>query len=154
VGEIRVAFLARFAHPLRSGQKVMTSRNGKLGEVGDTFRAEDCVFVLTHVYREKLDTVARVFFAEEGCSSADEFRSLWGEIHPGRGFVPVDRVWVHRFRRLDPDGKPWVNPQRRLEDPPDPPAAPPAEPPQGTPIVPLADPGGTFRTDGLHARHP
>ena len=82
-----------------ANQKVCTSRNKRYGRPGDTFQAFGADFELLAVTRTTLLDVSRHFFQQEGCSSPEEFEEIWTELHPRRGFVPAQAVYLHRFCR-------------------------------------------------------
>lgn len=46
---------------------------------------------------EKLSIVAREYWREEGCSSPDEFISIWQGIHPRKGWDSEQFVFLHEF---------------------------------------------------------
>lgn len=98
MAQITIPFRPFFSGPMRSGQKVMTCRIKKLGEVGDTFEAFGSQFILTHVFRCRLGYVLSDAFEQEGCSSVQELMDIWKSIHPVRGVDADEIVWAHCFR--------------------------------------------------------
>lgn len=81
-----------------SPRKTQTARYDKMAEVGDCFEAFGATFTVIGVYRRPLWRVAVAYIAE-GFNTQEEFRAVWEEIHPKRGYRPLDMLWVHGFRR-------------------------------------------------------
>lgn len=81
-------------------RKCCTSRTKRYAEPGDWFDLGRHRFKITAVERIELDTVAHILFKEEGVESPQEFIDLWEEIHPGRGFDPLQKVWTHFFEEV------------------------------------------------------
>ena len=101
--EISIPFREEFQDKMLSDKKTATSRTEKYGDVGDTFKAFGAEFQITRVYQYKLDAVAYLLCHEEGFDSPDEFMACWATIHPQKGYVPSQTVWVHGFRKLTHD---------------------------------------------------
>jgi len=95
--KVKIPFKPRFKVPMLLGEKTLTSRTRKMGESGDTFEAFGATFEITDVFKADLDTVA-YFFDREGCSSREDFIEVWEKIHPRKGFIPTQRVYVHVFK--------------------------------------------------------
>ena len=98
--EVTFHFQPEFQDRMLSGKKTVTSRTKKYCEVGDTFEAFGATFEITKVYQYKLDCVAYLLCHEEGFDSPDEFIACWATIHPQKGYVPSQEVWVHQFKKL------------------------------------------------------
>lgn len=96
---IKLPFKSRFKKPLLSGQKTWTARTRRLGKKGDVFHAFGHEFEIERVERRTLEDVAD-HWREEGCDSKDDFVEVWKKIHPRKGYVPTQRVYVHIFRRI------------------------------------------------------
>ena len=79
----------------------MTARTRRYGEVGDILRSKGFSIQLLELRRVRLGDVAENHYIDEGCEDREEFVRIWNEIHPARGFVPTDRVWLHVFRYLE-----------------------------------------------------
>jgi len=105
VTEVQIPFNSIFQLAMTTGRKTCTSRTRQYGRAGDTFRAFGCLFEITKVERRMLKDVALVLHAHEGCQSRREFIEVWGTLHPRKGFVPDQLVWVHWFRRIGEEGK-------------------------------------------------
>jgi hypothetical protein len=56
-------------------------------------------FELLAVAKLPLEEVSKNLFRQEGCSSPEEFREIWAELHPRKGFVPEQMVYVHWFSK-------------------------------------------------------
>lgn len=97
---VTIPFKDRFAQPLLSGKKTMTTRTRKMGEVGDIFHAFGGEFKIDAVKQTLLGYVAMVYWQQEGMESVEDFEKIWAEIHPRRGYVTGDKVWVHSFHLI------------------------------------------------------
>lgn len=95
---VNIPFLPEWKDKMLSGQKTCTSRNKKYGQIGDTFNIYGATFELTNINSEYLFYVATSLFKEEGCTTPNEFIEVWERIHPKKGFVRQQSVWVHHFR--------------------------------------------------------
>ncbi len=86
---------------LDMGSKVATSRNKRYGDMGDYFEVDfgnrSRIYKITHVVEVPLSVVKQFFWREEGCNSSKEFVEVWEDIHPRKGFVPDQEVWLHLF---------------------------------------------------------
>ncbi len=79
----------------------MTCRTRKYGEPGDILEipgVAGCFIELVDVRQVQLGDVALHHYKQEGCESPEEFKNIWNEIHPRRGFHPDDWVWLHEFK--------------------------------------------------------
>lgn len=103
--EIIIPFRTEFKDRMLSGQKIMTSRTKKYGELGDCFEAFGRCFVLRAVFKERLARVAHAYFSQEGFTSVAEFIYCWSKLHPRKGFAPWQDVWCHRFELEASNGR-------------------------------------------------
>ena len=101
MSEIKIPFNKWSKDRLKAGVKTATSRTKKYGVVGDVFVVDGVSYELEIVSKVSLQTVLDVAWDVEGAKSKDEFVEVWESIHPRRGFVSDDKVWFHRFKRLD-----------------------------------------------------
>jgi len=85
---------------LKKGLKRATSRSKQYGKVGQVFEVEGKQFKLDLVIRVPLFFVAEELYLSEGCECYDEFLSVWTDIHPRRGYQPLDLVWYHHFKEI------------------------------------------------------
>lgn len=99
-GSIRLTFRSHFRTVLRDGVKTCTSRTTKLGEVGDRFTAFGATFAIVLVEMRDLIEVGHLLWRKEGATSKQHFVEIWTDIHPNKGFVYNQPVWVHHFRRV------------------------------------------------------
>jgi len=83
-----------------NGQKTMTSRTKRYGNVGDTFDVFGATFELTDVSKMTLQFVAYGYYQEEGCQFPTDFIDIWERIHPRKGYVPNQVVHTHFFKRI------------------------------------------------------
>ena len=98
--QINIPFKKEFKDVILSGQKNMTSRNKRYGEIGDTFEAFGKIFILTSIYRRTLGDVKSNFWYSEGCSSPEDFERIWKEINPRKGFQPNQTIWLHKWKEV------------------------------------------------------
>ena len=83
------------------GDKTCTSRNKRYGQAGDRFEAFGHTFELTKVERMRLKDVRDMLYKQEGCQSPKEFYDIWVKLHPRKGFIAEQLVWVHYFRKVE-----------------------------------------------------
>lgn len=99
VKKIHIPFLAEFKDAMLSGRKTMTSRTKRYGEEGDTFNAFGATFKIVNVSQMSLRLIANEYYVDEGCDSDNDFVNIWKRIHPRKGFIPAQMVWVHKFEK-------------------------------------------------------
>jgi len=97
---IDIPFLERWKSKMLTGHKTATSRSKRYGNIGDTFTCFGVTFQLVDVSKQTLTFVAVHLYDFEGCSSPEQFRRVWEELHPRRGYIGSDKVWVHRFEKV------------------------------------------------------
>jgi hypothetical protein len=97
---ISVPFLPEFKERLLSGLKTATSRTKRLGRPGQCFTAFGMTFRLRAVKKWPLRWVADLMYHEEGFETPDQFKAIWKRIHPKRGYVETDLVWLHVFEKV------------------------------------------------------
>ena len=90
-------FGERWREKMSTGQKICTSRTKRYGDIGETFEALGCTFVIDLIEKEKLRVVANDLYKQEGCGSPGEFIQIWEYLHPIKKFVPEQEVYVHWF---------------------------------------------------------
>jgi hypothetical protein len=88
---------------LQAGRKHATARTDVYGSRGDVFLEAGTLYELTHVVQLPLAVIAEHFYHQEGCDSPTDFIEVWEDIHPGRGFEPEWKVWLHLFREVHQD---------------------------------------------------
>jgi len=98
---VRLPFLPEFKDRLLAGGKTCTARTKKHGEPGDTFQAYGRTFEITAVERRMQAEVCLELHKAEGFSNTVDFIKCWEKIHPGAGYRPGQKVWVHHFRILE-----------------------------------------------------
>ena len=108
---INIPFQESWREAVLDGRKVCTSRGKRYGKPGDTFGAFGQEFELLAVARVSLEDVSQHLFRQEGCSSPEELRAIWAELHPRKGFVPEKMVYVHWFSK-----KKWF--RRKMDEQP------------------------------------
>ncbi len=102
---IEIPFNSWSKDKLRAGKKNATSRTKKYGERGDCFEVDlgDKVvrYEVVFISRWELDRIAINWYDVEGCDSPEEFKNVWGDIHPRKGFDPDQKVWFHLFEKVE-----------------------------------------------------
>ena len=93
-------FRPEFEAAIRSGTKTATSRTRRYGEPGDILDTPFGPVRLLRVFKASLSAVSEGLYREEGFTSPAEFMEAWTRIHPRKGFVPWQEVWVHEFSQL------------------------------------------------------
>ena len=99
MAEIQIPFKEGFKFPLLDGVKICTSRTKRMGKEGDTFWAFGQQFAIERIHHIPLAAVVPLW-KEEGCLSADDFVAVWNAIHPRKGYLPDQLVYLHWFRKL------------------------------------------------------
>lgn len=103
--KVKIPFKPRFKEPMLNGQKTWTSRTRPLGKRGDIFEVFGHQFQIEKVERRTLQDIFNSHWKEEGCEDPVDFFEIWEKIHPVKGFVPIQRVYVHVFKLLEEDAK-------------------------------------------------
>lgn len=98
--KVKIPFKQQFRESMLRGKKIMTSRTKRVAKPNDTFEAFGATFQISDVGRMTLETVAYAFYDDEGCKTPQDFIEIWEKIHPRKGFVPSQWVYVHYFRRV------------------------------------------------------
>lgn len=96
--QVTIRFKPFFKDPLLSGVKVCTARTKCMGQPGDTFEAFGAQFEIVSVRDVYLYDVA-FLWREEGCTSEDHFKEVWGGIHPVARYDDYQMVTLHRFKK-------------------------------------------------------
>lgn len=96
---IQIPFRPHFKDAIIAGRKIATSRTKTYGKPGDEFEAFGYVFVIERQERISLGVVAHRHYEAEGFDSPEGFKNEWISIHPGRGYEPEQKVWMHWFHR-------------------------------------------------------
>ena len=96
---INIPFQYSFKDKMLNNGKTCTSRTKKYGNPGDKFEIFGATFVITKITRLSLNFIANHLFEEEGCNSPGNFRSVWLTLHERSGWRPLQRVYVHFFRK-------------------------------------------------------
>lgn len=99
--QITVPFKPHWQQKMLLGQKTCTSRTKKYGNPNDTFEQFGSNFRIVSIEKHRLDYVAYSLYKEEGCFSPEEFMREWMKLHPRAGWVPIQVVFVHFFRKED-----------------------------------------------------
>lgn len=92
-------FGADFKDAMLNGIKTMTSRNKKYGGKGDTFEIFGETFTLLEVFQQSLESIKNNNYKEEGFEKPKEFEDIWVKLHPRKGWIPEQMVYVHRFQK-------------------------------------------------------
>ena len=103
--KINIPFQEQWRQPMLEGQKTCTSRTKRYGQEGDTFRIFNATFTLTKVEVIPLYKVARYYYKAEGLEHPDEFIEVWKQLHPRKGWLNLQGVWVHHFKRVENESK-------------------------------------------------
>lgn len=96
---VKIPFLERFREPMLNDTKTMTSRTKIYGGKGFWFEAFDRWFIIDSVDAQPFKII-KLQWKMEGCSSEEDFLSVWKQIHPRKTFTPNELLFVHRFHRV------------------------------------------------------
>lgn len=98
---IAIPFQNDMATLIIQGRKTATTRNKRYGIEGDCFlvasdkKAVTCrLLAVRHLI---LEQVAFQWWREEGFHSVEGFINKWEELHPRKGYIWNQKVWVHQF---------------------------------------------------------
>lgn len=103
--QIEIPFSEQFRDPMLRGRKNFTTRNKRYGKAGDTFPAFGAGFVLQKVTKIPLGYVARFLYRGEGFDTPEAFIRCWQKLHPRKGYVPGQSVYVHFFTKDGPNSE-------------------------------------------------
>lgn len=98
---IVIPFRPEFKDRMLNRAKTTTCRTKQYGKRGDTFEIFGARFTIKEILPITLEQVAKEYFVEEGFGNPIEFIQCWNEIHPNKGYVPSQRVFLHKFTKLD-----------------------------------------------------
>jgi len=98
---VYIPFSSQFKEAMLSGKKHMTTRTKRYGQVVDVFDAFGATFLILAVEKRELSNVAVYHFKDEGFDCMSDFVNCWIKIHPRKGFDGDQKVWIHRFRKLN-----------------------------------------------------
>ncbi len=99
MAKVNIPFMPEWRHKMRTGIKTYTCRTKKMAQPGDYFEIFDAKFLILSVRKTILQDVAISYFRGEGCDNPDHFIAVWNSIHPKKGYVPEQEVWLHQFER-------------------------------------------------------
>ena len=85
-----------------AGRKTEQRRDGVYGYPGERFELEGETFEIETLTHEPLSMMTDEDARAEGFPGLDEYRALIVRMHRGMEWDPSHRVWVHRFRRVEP----------------------------------------------------
>jgi hypothetical protein len=79
--------------------KCGTTRTKNYGTGTRTFTVDgwDVTYNVEEVIRTTLEDVATNHYKDEGFNNREGFINKWISIHPGRGFIPDQKVWYHKI---------------------------------------------------------
>lgn len=111
----KLKFHKQFNKPILEGRKTQTARtalNNLL--VGDQVAAVNgekqtpfAVLQITSIENRMLGTFGPADAKREGLDSFGEFVSVWKKLHPRKGFIVAQPVYVIQFRLIEPVGLPF-----------------------------------------------
>lgn len=101
--KFEIPFSGEMADAVDEGRKLCTSRNKQYGKIGDYFILRDYAYKLVDVQYRTLAFVATNFYRLEGFEDPEGFIDIWERLHPGKGFISEQKVYVHFFARVQRD---------------------------------------------------
>ena len=104
-GQVFLPFREQFRDVLENGMKTATTRTKAYGKPGDVLDSMVGPLRLLYVEKVTLGFVATQMWNLEGCMDQGDFERVWESIHPGRGFVPEQMVYLHIFERVKNHGE-------------------------------------------------
>lgn len=100
-GRASLPFLPEWREAMLLGRKTATTRRRPHATVGDTFEVFGRTFRVVAVAPMTLRDVHDFWWREEGVESPADYRLVWMRLHPRRGYVGTDRVYLHLFRIME-----------------------------------------------------
>jgi hypothetical protein len=99
---INIPFLPDFEIDMMIGRKTATTRTKKYGKQGDQFISCGILYELTDdVTILTLDEVAHSWYTEEGFATPEQFIVCWIKLHPRKGYIPKQKVFLHQFKVVE-----------------------------------------------------
>ena len=86
-----------------AGRKTEQRRDGLYAYPGERFTLKGVVFEVVEIRRERLGEMTDEDARREGYENLEAYKQAILSIHPGMRWNPDGYVWVHVFRRVDPD---------------------------------------------------
>lgn len=86
-----------------SGQKTQQRRDGLYAYPGETFVLEDVEFVVTGVDRQRIGDMTDQDAQAEGYPNLAMYKDLILNMHANMEWNEDGLVWVHRFKRQQPE---------------------------------------------------
>lgn len=86
-----------------NGQKTEQRRDGLYAYPGETFVLEGVEFVVTRVDRERIGDMTDADAQAEGYPSLAMYKDLILKMHANMEWNDDGLVWVHRFKRQQPE---------------------------------------------------
>lgn len=98
--EISLPFRREMEEAVINDRKSCTSRPRKVGDVGSYFCVRLKWFKIVAIEEQTLSYVAENLYKEEGFNDSQGFIDIWKDIHPTKGWVPDQKVFVHHFKAM------------------------------------------------------
>lgn len=86
-----------------AGQKTQQRRDGLYAYPGETFMVEQVEFEVTSVERQRLGDISDADARAEGYPSLAMYKDLILKMHSGMEWNEDSLVWVHSFKRRQPE---------------------------------------------------
>lgn len=86
-----------------AGDKTQQRRDGLYAYPGETFVLEDVVFEVTSVERQRIGDMSDADARAEGYPNLAMYRDLILKMHSGMEWNEDGLVWVHSFKRQQPE---------------------------------------------------
>jgi len=86
-----------------AGQKTQQRRDGLYAYPGETFMVEQVEFEVTSVERQRLGDISDADARAEGYPSLAMYKDLILKMHSGMEWNEDGLVWVHSFKRRQPE---------------------------------------------------
>jgi len=99
MNRISIPFSHQMKEAVLLGSKTATTRTKQYGYRGDTFKLGDQSFVITDIQHVLLGHIAHNFYLQEGFISPVGFIEYWKKLHPRRGYIYNQMVFLHLFRK-------------------------------------------------------
>ena len=108
----KLKFHKQFNKPILEGRKTQTARialndlavGDQVAAINSEKHSPFAVLEITSIKNRMLGTFGPADAKREGCDSFGQFVEVWKKIHPRKGFVVAQLVYVIQFRLVEPIG--------------------------------------------------
>lgn len=82
-----------------NGEKSSVRRNDRYADAGDELELKGHIFIIEHVYPQKLKDITDNIAKQEGYDNLEEYKEALTSIHHSVVWDPEQVVWAHEFTK-------------------------------------------------------